>query len=151
MPVRITRSAKVIEEFRSWRNRFVQPESLTLAGYLRRVFQLESELDELLARPVHNPAARNMKRRLLKHRDKLLVFLHDPEVPPTNNESERALRPSVIHRKVTNGFRSEWGAQAYAALQTVIATARLKGENIFDALVNLMGKPLHQYFQASGP
>jgi ribosomal protein L34 len=46
---------------------------------------------------------------------------------PTNNESERALRPSVIHRKVTHGFRSEWGAKAYAALQSVIATAKLKG------------------------
>lgn len=83
---------------------------MTLSGYVRRVFQLESELDELLSRPVYNQAARNLKERFLTHRDKLLVFLHDPDVPPTNNESERALRPSVIHRKVTNGFRSEWGA-----------------------------------------
>ncbi len=65
--------------------------------------------------------------------------------------SERALRTSVIHRKVTNGFRSEWGAKAYAALQSVIATARLKGENIFDALVKLMGKPIEQYLQPSSP
>jgi len=105
----------------------------------------------LLSRPAHNPAARNLKERFLTHRDKLLVFLHDPDVPPTNNESERALRTSVIHRKVTNGFRSEWGAKAYAALQSVIATARLKGENIFDTLVTLMGKPLHQYLHASDP
>ena len=35
---------------------------------------------------------------------------------PTNNESERALRPSVIFRKVTNGFRSEWRAKVYADL-----------------------------------
>jgi transposase len=114
-------------------------------------FQLESELDELLSRPVHNQAARNLKERFLTHRDKLLVFLHDPDVPPTNNESERALRPSVIHRKVTNGFRSEWGAKAYAALQSVIATARLRGENIFDALVKLMGKPIDRYIQPTNP
>jgi len=31
--------------------------------WLRRVFQLESELDELLSRPVHNPGARNLKER----------------------------------------------------------------------------------------
>jgi transposase len=133
------------------RNRFQRKEAMTLSGYLRRVFQLESELDELLSRPVYNQAARNLKDRFLTHRDKLLVFLHDPDVPPTNNESERALRPSVIHRKVTNGFRSEWGAKAYAALQSVIATARLKGENIFDALVKLMGKPIDRYLQPANP
>jgi len=133
------------------RHRFQRTEAMTLSGYVRRAFQLESELDELLSRPVHNQAARNLKERFQTHRDKLLVFLHDPDVPPTNNESERALRTSVIHRKVTNGFRSEWGAKAYAALQSVIATARLRGENIFDALVKLMGKPIDRYLQPSNP
>ena len=133
------------------RNRFQRKEPMTLSGYVRRIFQLESELDGLLSRPVHNQAARNLKKRFRTHRDKLLVFLHDPEVPPTNNESERALRTSVIHRKVTNGFRSEWGAKAYAALQSVIATARLRGKNVFDALVKLMGKPIERYLQPSSP
>jgi transposase len=133
------------------RNRYYRKEPMTLSGYARRVSQLESELDALLSRPVYNQGARNLKERFLTHRDKLLVFLHDPDVPPTNNESERALRTSVIHRKVTNCFRSEWGAKAYAALQTVIATARLKGEKIFDALVKLMGKPIDQYLQPSSP
>src|SRR5262249_29621225 len=117
----------------------------------RRVFQLESVLDELLSRPVHNQAARNLKERFLTHRDKLLVFLHDPDVPPTNNESERALRPSVIHRKVTNGFRSEWGAKPYAALHPVIATTKHKGEDVFQALVNLMGTPVLPFLEGASP
>jgi transposase len=77
---------------------------------------------------VKRPVAKRLQKRFRKHRDKLLTFLHHPGVPPTNNDSERALRPSVIHRKVTNGFRSEWGAHAYAALQTVTATARHRGD-----------------------
>jgi hypothetical protein len=36
-------------------------------------------------------------------------------VPYTNNVSERHLRPSVIFRKVTNGFRCEWGAEMFCA------------------------------------
>jgi hypothetical protein len=40
-------------------------------------------------------------------------------VPYTNNVSERHLRPSVIFRKVTNGFRCEWGAETYAAFRSV--------------------------------
>jgi len=72
-------------------------------------------------------------------------------VPPTNNESEQALRGSVIHRKVTNGFRAEWGAKAYAALQTIIATAKQKGEQTFQTLVNLMGLPVLPFLEASSP
>jgi len=62
--------------------------------------------------------------------------------PPTNNASEQALRGSVIHRKVTNGFRSEWGAKAYAAFQTLIGTAKGKGEQTFQTRVALMGTPV---------
>ena len=42
-------------------------------------------------------------------RGKFFVFLSACRVPPTNNISEREIRPSVIFRKVTNGFRSDWG------------------------------------------
>jgi transposase IS66 family protein len=43
--------------------------------------------------------------------------------PYTNNVSERALRPSVIFRKVANGFRSEWGAETSAAFRSLAGTA----------------------------
>jgi hypothetical protein len=46
----------------------------------------------------------------------------ESDVPATNNVSERALRPSVIFRKVTNGFRSEWGANTHAAFRSVVGT-----------------------------
>ncbi len=45
-------------------------------------------------------------------------------VPYTNNVSERHLRPSVIFRKVTNGFRCELGAEIYAAFRSVGSTAK---------------------------
>lgn len=111
-------------------------------GYARRVTELEGRLDALLQRRVRGVLARRLQKRYRRHREHLFVFLHYPEVPPDNNACERALRPSVIHRKVTNGFRSEWGAQAYAALATVIETAKLQNRNVFDTLVNLMGPPV---------
>jgi transposase len=48
-------------------------------------------------------------------------------VTPTNNDAERALRPGVIFRKVTYGFRSSWGTDVYAAIRSVISTAGLNG------------------------
>lgn len=132
------------------RNRFNSGE-MKLKGFLRRVTQLENQLDRLLAEVLTNQAAQKLQNRFSTHRDKLLTFLSYPAVPPTNNESEQALRSSVVHRKVTNGFRSEWGAKAYAALQTIIATAKQKGEQVFQTLVTLMGTPVLPFLEASGP
>lgn len=125
--------------------------TLTLPEFIAQTEHLEDELDDLLAQEITGERALGLQARFTKHRDKLLTFLHYPGVPPTNNVSERALRPSVIHRKVTNGFRSQWGAKGYAALQTVLATAQLKGDQIFTTLVNLMGAPVLHFLSPSDP
>src|ERR1700730_3793905 len=74
-------------------------------------------------------------------RDKLLVFLTRRDVEATNNASERALRPSVIFRRVTNGFRSEWGAKVYADLCSIVATARLAGNSALAAIRDALAAP----------
>jgi transposase len=132
------------------RNRFLVGE-MTLTGFLRRVTQTENELEKSLATKVKTEAAQKLQNRFILHRDKLLTFLSNPAIPPTNNESEQALRCSVIHRKVSNGFRSEWGAQAYAALQTILATAKQKGAQAFQTLVDLMGTPISPFLKAASP
>jgi transposase len=62
------------------------------------------------------------------------VFLTRRDVEATNNVSERILRLSVIFRRVTNGFRSEWGAKVYADLCSVVATGRLAGRTALAAI-----------------
>ena len=71
------------------------------------------------------PESRRLQRRYHKFRQALLVFLYREDVDPTNNLGERYLRPAIIHRKVLGGFRSGWGAKAYAALKSLINTAAL--------------------------
>jgi transposase len=133
------------------RNRFLNEGQMTVAGYCRRVTELENRLAELLAEDQSRTIARKLHGRYVKHQDDLLYFLHHPQVEPTNNACERALRPSVIHRKVTNGSRSEWGAKAYAALETVIDTGKLKGRKTFEALVELMGIPVLPFLDIPAP
>ena len=125
--------------------------TLTLSEFIAQTERLDAQLDDLLTQEITGERALGLQARFTKHRDKLLTFLHYPGVPPTNNVSERALRPSVIHRKVTNGFRSEWGAKGYAALQSVLATAQLKGEPVFATLVHLMGVPILHFLSPSDP
>jgi transposase len=109
--------------------------------YAAQVARLERLLTWLLARSPPTAAAMKLCQRYRKHRDSLLVFLHRTDVEPTNNVSERAVRPSVIHTKVSGGFRSEWGANAYAALCSVIDTARQRGTTAFSAVQALLGTP----------
>jgi transposase len=76
--------------------------------FCQQVSRIEQLCDWLLQRSLSQDQASRLQRRFLKHRHSLFVFLYRTDVEPTNNRSERALRPSVIHRKVTGGFRSGW-------------------------------------------
>ena len=136
------------EAIHLWK-RFTSSEALTLTGYLRRVTEIDNRLDDLLAEDQTGTAAQHLSERYVKHRDYLLVFFSSPGMPPDNNACERALRPSVIRRKVTNGFRSEGAAKGYAALETVLETAKLQGRRVFDVLVRLMGKPVLHFLDTS--
>lgn len=116
-------------------------EKMTAAGYIRQTTIIEKELERLLKRRVSGIGT-NLLERYRKYRDSLLVFLYRRDVPAHNNACERALRPAVIHRKVMGSFRSDWGAQAYASLATVLNTAKRNGQSGFQKLIQLMGKPV---------
>jgi len=109
--------------------------------FLSNVERLQALFDKLLEQTPELPEARRLQTRYRKHRQALFVFLQRPDVGPTNNVSERYLRPAVIHRKVSGGFRSTWGAQGYAALKSLIDTGALSGGSPFDVIQNLLGPP----------
>jgi transposase len=110
--------------------------------YALAVEALEGAVESLLAEDLTAGWSYDLQTRYQVHRRGLLTFLHQLDVPPTNNASERSLRPSVVHRKVTGGFRSEAAARGYAALRTVTDTARKRGQDIFDILVRAAGTAL---------
>ena len=113
----------------------------TLAQYQA---DLQRRLDRIMAAiPVGEPG-RKLRKRIAANRAHLFVFVTNRDVPYTNNVSERNLRPSVIFRKVTNGFRCEWGAETYAAFRSVVSTAKANRSAVLNALrTALLAKPLH--------
>ena len=113
----------------------------TLAHYRAA---LDRRLDRLLPGPVPKPnAARRLFNAMRRDRDDLLRFITRRDVPSTNNAGGRALRPSVIFRKVTNCVRAMSGAEVYAAAASVIATGRLNRLTALEALRNaLAGVPI---------
>ncbi len=116
-------------------------EQLSSDIYQRAVAQLETDCDILLAQEVETPEAQKLLNRYQKHRQALFVFLYHPDVPYDNNAAERALRNSVIHRKVTGGFRSETGAKAHAVVSSVVDTARKRGQDILETIQAHIGSP----------
>jgi transposase len=64
-------------------------------------------------------------------RTKFFVFLEDRRVSATNNVAEREVRPSVVFRKVTGGFRSPWGPTVHAGYRSVTSTARIAGQTAY--------------------
>jgi transposase len=100
---------------------------------------LERDLDAILSVPTACPLTRDLLAKVARARDQLLTFCDFPgEVEPTNNVSERALRPSVIQRKVTNGYRAKWAADFEAGVRTAVDTARLEGAGPFQTIFEIV-------------
>ncbi len=110
--------------------------SRDLAPSTRREYRrrLECALDAVMAlAPTHRDGQR-LRKRYGKHRSHLFTFLDHPEVPADNNGSERELRPTATYRKVTGGFRSNWGADLFAGVRSVIGTAARRGVGAYQAI-----------------
>jgi transposase len=119
-----------------------QRDSLLAQQYQQQVADIEARCDILLQQPVASKDGARLQRRYHKHRDSLFVFLYRPDVSSDNNGSERDLRNSVVHRKVSGGFRSEWGPVAYTTTVSVIQTAKKQGKPILATLHDSIGPPL---------
>jgi transposase len=114
---------------------------VTPETFARRRTLIEHATDRLVfdAYVAPKTEAARLQQRYRTHRDSLYVFLQRDDVEPTNNSSERDLRPSVIHRKVIGAFRSDWGAEASAIRSSILATARKQGQNLLDAFLAIAG------------
>jgi transposase len=86
-------------------------------------------LGRLLAKKWKNVHAARIVRFLAKHREKLLWTVELPGVPFHNNAAERALRSSVVARKISYGSKSSEGVQAHEVLRSVTETQVLRGRN----------------------
>ncbi len=108
-------------------------------------YRLNRDLQELLKlKPTQEDGIR-LQKRYEDLQENLFIFLDDPEVPTTNNSSEQALRWSVIFRKITNGFRSDWGKDLFAAVRSIVNTGRRQGMSAFESILAALN-PLESLF-----
>ena len=126
------------ELFRNWAR--CRDGTITRKGMLRLMRPIRQEIDSLLLRAVFsgNPKLIGMCQPLYDHRDWLWTFLDVEGVEPTNNVSERALRPAVIWRKLSFGTKSARGSRFVQTILTVVETCHRQSRNSFEYITAAM-------------
>jgi hypothetical protein len=74
---------------------------------------------------------------LLKHWERLTLFLRQAGAPLDNNVCERALKKAILHRKNSLFYKTQNGARVGDLFMSLIHTAELCGANPFDYLTEL--------------
>ena len=94
------------------------------------------KLDSLLKLNVSNLGKKfnTLKNGLIKCRDYIFNFLEDPMIPSDNNASERGIRKLKIKLKNSCTFRSDFGADAFLELHSVVETAKKHNQTPFNVI-----------------
>ncbi|MEW6477785.1 MAG: IS66 family transposase [Actinomycetota bacterium] len=96
--------------------------------------------------------AHNLLLRLDTHTADVLRFATDFTVPFDNNLAERDMRMVKIAQKISGGFRTNQGAEAFLAFRSYLSTATKQGINLLDALQQLFhGNPWTPASQGPDP
>jgi transposase len=119
------------ELFRHWARS--RDGTISRAETLLLLRPIRDQIDGLLLRGTFsgNRKLIGMCKPLYDHRDWLWTFLCVDGVEPTNNASERALRPAVIWRKLSFGTQSAQGSRFVETILTVVETCRRQSRNSF--------------------
>ena len=81
---------------------------------------------------------------ILEYFDDWFTFLKYRGIEPTNNRAERALRPLVVQRKVSQHTWSDEGRDGLAIMQSIYQTSKLRGENFSEILRHEVEMNLHE-------
>lgn len=111
------------------------------ADFANRLRRLRSDLtDHLRDRRLQDRDNQRLLNELGRCHDagSLTRFLDDPRIEPTNNAAERALRPAVIARKVSQCTKTPAGTRAFEAWISVVQTLSRthQGPDLLQALVH---------------
>jgi transposase len=121
------------EAFFSVRHRLEVGE-IDCVAFDEQAASIQNNMHDLLQRGTNGGSGKCAN--MLTYWEPMWKFLSVPEMEPTNNAAERALRPAVIHRKRSLGTHSPAGSRFIERILTVVETGKKHGRNIFEFLVD---------------
>lgn len=111
-------------------------------AYCMRASRLADRLDNLANTESKDKDVRRLAKRLKRHAGNLAAFLLVKDLPGDNNAAERAIRPAVLIRKISNGHRGVTTATAAATVMSVLRTARQQGKDLIETVKHLVQRHL---------
>ena len=131
-------------EVADWKSRY---QAIVQEGYLANPQAPPSPTTPPKAGRRKQSPARNLLDRLSKYQDAVLCFLEDFSVPFDNSQAERDLRMIKVQQKISGGFRSLPGAQAFCRIRGYLSTLRKQNASVLTALeLALIGHPVSPTF-----
>jgi transposase len=123
----------------------VRDGTLTPASFASYMRPVRREVERLLAagQTCGVPKTEGTCREILRLRQALWTFVRHPEVEPTNNAAERAIRPGVLWRKGSFGTQGAEGSRFVEAMMTVVATLKQQHRQVLDYLTTACEAALH--------
>lgn len=103
-------------------------------GDRRELAKAGEKLWRTIVRSPPDRKAENIARRFLENGDSYLRFIANPEIEPTNNRAEQAIRQVVIDRASSQGTRSANGRAYKERVWTVLTTCAMRGTSAFGFL-----------------
>lgn len=104
--------------------------------------RFEKRIDRIIQKNYSDHDCVRLAKRIRKHKDDLLTFLEADSVEYHNNKAERALRSSVVMRKITGGNRSRNGANIHEIMMSVIESCKYRSEDFLEEGVKFMRNQL---------
>jgi transposase len=139
--------AQARQMFHWWHR--VRDGTLAPASFASYMWPIRREVERLLeaGQTCGVPKTEGTCREMLKLRQALWTFVRHPEVEPTNNAAERAIRPGVLWRKGSFGTQSAEGSRFVEAMMTAVATLKQQHRPVLNYLAAacaaaLYGEPI---------
>ena len=104
----------------------------------RKWYEARATMRRWLDREYNETSVKKIIEKMRNGFDHWFTFIINPGVEPTNNRAERALRESVVQRKIIGTLRNEKGTHIYEVIMSVFATWKQQDKNLLHSLKSLI-------------
>lgn len=116
-------------------------QDLNKQAYAEEAEELIQWFDQWIQDPVDSATQQSLLDRLVQLRDQIFPILEDPDLPATNNQAERQIRPIVIHRKISAGNKTPLGAATLCSLASLAASCCQQAVNFAEVIGKILRGP----------